>query len=151
MVWLSKWCVLLAGRLFCGCISCSWREVVVTAIPKKFDKVGFRSMRKKFYNRALQTAVRCENKPHETNIILDYEPGRSTAVSLQQVLSKAAGWGVGAFVGEAGKHRRYRRIQWKFIMPKLAIRILEHVSVGVSVNVLVSPRYECHTCVTCSM
>ena len=32
-----------------GCISCerpdAWREVVLTAIPKKSDKVGFRSMR----------------------------------------------------------------------------------------------------------
>ena len=24
MVWLLKWCVLLAGRLSCGCIACSW-------------------------------------------------------------------------------------------------------------------------------
>ena len=79
----SKWCVLLAGRLFCGCISCSWcvwvvgkqrpdawREVVWTAIPKKSDKVGFRLMRyisllpviQKFYIRALQSAVRRERK-----------------------------------------------------------------------------------------
>ena len=40
----------------------AWREVVLTAIPKKSDKVGFRSMRyisllpmiQKFYIRALQ-------------------------------------------------------------------------------------------------
>ena len=83
----------------------------MTAIPKKSDKVGFRSMRyislllvtQKFYIRALQTAVRRERKPHETNI-LGYEPGRSTAgvaATLRQVLSKAAEWGVGAFVASA--------------------------------------------------
>ena len=87
----------------------AWREVVLTAIPKKSDKVGFRSMRdislllvmQKFYIRALQTAVRRERKPHETNI-LGYEPGRSTTgvtATLRQVLSKAAEWGVGAFCG----------------------------------------------------
>ena len=90
----------------------AWREVVLTAIPKKSDKVGFRSMRyisllpviQKFYIRALQSAVRRERKPHETNI-LGYEPGRSTAgvtATLRQVLSKAAEWGVGAFVASAG-------------------------------------------------
>ena len=89
----------------------AWREVVLTAIPKKSDKVGFRSMRyisllpviQKFYIRALQTAVRRARKPHETNI-LGYEPGRSTAgvtATLRQVLSKAAEWGVGAFVASA--------------------------------------------------
>ena len=73
--------------------------------------VGFRSMRyisllpviQKFYIRALQTAVRRERKPHETNI-LGYEPGRSTAgvtATLRKVLSKAAEWGVGAFVASA--------------------------------------------------
>ena len=48
----------------------------------------------KFCIRALQTAVRRERKPHETNI-LGYEPGRSTAgvtATLRQVLSKAAEW-----------------------------------------------------------
>ena len=89
----------------------AWREVVLTAIPKKSDKVGFRSMRyisllpviQKFYIRALQSAVRRERKPHETNI-LGYEPGRSTAgatATLRQVLSKAAEWSVGAFVASA--------------------------------------------------
>ena len=47
------------------------REVVLTAIPKKSDKVGFRSMRyisllpviQKFYIRALQSAVRREREP----------------------------------------------------------------------------------------
>ena len=89
----------------------AWREVVLTAIPKKSDKVGFRSMRyislllviQKFYIRALQSAVRRERKPHWTNI-LGYEPGRSTAgvtATLRQVLSKAAEWGVGAFVASA--------------------------------------------------
>ena len=89
----------------------AWREVVLTAIPKKSDKVGFRSMRyisllpviQKLYIRALQSAVRRERKPHETNI-LGYEPGRSTAgvtATLRQVLSKAAEWGVGAFVASA--------------------------------------------------
>ena len=44
-----------------------------------------------------------KEKPHETNI-LGYEPGRSTAgvtATLRQVLSKAAEWGVGAFVASA--------------------------------------------------
>ena len=57
----------------------------------------------KFYIRALQSAVRRERKPHETNI-LGYEPGRSTAgvtATLRQVVSKAAEWGVGAFVASA--------------------------------------------------
>ena len=83
----------------------------MTAIPKKSDKVGFRSMRyisllpviQKFYIRALQSAVRRERKPHETNI-LGYESGRSTAgvtATLRQVLGKAAEWGVGAFVASA--------------------------------------------------
>ena len=74
----------------------AWREVVLTAIPKKSDKVGFRSMRyisllpviQKFYIRALQSAVRRERKPHETNIF-GCEPGRSTAgvtATLRQVL-----------------------------------------------------------------
>ena len=86
--------------------------VVLTAIPKKSDKVGFRSMRyisllpvmRKFYIRALQSAVRRERTPHETNIILGYEPGRSTAgvtATLRQVLNKAAEWGVGVFVAWA--------------------------------------------------
>ena len=80
----------------------AWREGVLTAIPKKSGKVGFRSMRyisllpviQKFYIRALQSAVRRERKPHETNI-LGYEPGRSTAcviATLRQVLSKVAEW-----------------------------------------------------------
>ena len=64
----------------------AWSEVILFAIPNKTDKVGFQSMRyisllpvlQKFYIRALQTAVRRERKPHETNI-LRYEPGRSTA------------------------------------------------------------------------
>ena len=55
----------------------AWREVVLTAIPKKSHKVGFRAMRyisllpvlQKFYIRALQIAVRRERKPHETNIL----------------------------------------------------------------------------------
>ena len=57
----------------------------------------------KFYIRALQSAVRRERKPHETNILAN-EPGRSTAgvtATLRQVLSKAAEWGVGAFVASA--------------------------------------------------
>ena len=57
----------------------------------------------KFYIRALQTTVRRERKPHETNIF-GYEPRRSTAgvnATLRQVLSKAAEWGVGAFVASA--------------------------------------------------
>ena len=89
----------------------AWREVVLTAIPKKSEKVGFRSVRyisllpviQKFYIRALQSAVRRERKPDETNI-LGYEPGRSTAgvtATLRQVLNKAAEWGVGAFVASA--------------------------------------------------
>ena len=66
----------------------------------KSDKVGVRSMRnvsvllviQKFYIRALQSAVRRERKPQETNI-LGYEPGRSAVgvtATLRQVLSKAA-------------------------------------------------------------
>ena len=57
----------------------------------------------KFYIRALQSAVRRVRKPHETHI-LGYEPGRSTAgvtATLREVLSKAAEWGVGAFVASA--------------------------------------------------
>ena len=123
MVWSLKWYVLSAGQLSCGCISCSWyvwevgrqrlddwREVVLTAIPKKSEKVGFRSMRyislllviQKFYIRALQSAVGRERKPHETNI-LGYEPGRSTAgvTATLRELSKAVEWGVGAFVASA--------------------------------------------------
>ena len=60
-------------------------------------------MIQKFYIRALQSAVRHERKPHETNILGD-EPGRSTAgvtATLRQVLSKAAEWCVGAFVASA--------------------------------------------------
>ena len=56
-----------------------------------------------FHIRALQTAVIRERKPHETNI-LGYESGRATAgvtATLRQVLSKAAEWGVGAFVASA--------------------------------------------------
>ena len=49
----------------------AWREVVLTAIPKKSDMVGFRSMRyisllpvtQKFYIRALQSAFRSQRKP----------------------------------------------------------------------------------------
>ena len=89
----------------------AWREVVLTAIPKKSDKVGFRSKRYtsllpvilKLNIRALQSAVRRERKPHDTNM-LGYEPGKSTAgvtATLRQVLSKAAEWGVRAFVASA--------------------------------------------------
>ena len=95
----------------------AWREVVLTAIPKKSDKVGFRSMRyisllpviQKFYIRALQSAVRRERKPHETNI-LGYEPGRSTAgvtATLRQVLSKAAECGVGLL---------WPQLMWKVLL-----------------------------------
>ena len=104
--------MLSVGKLFCGCISCSWyvwvvgeterpeawHEVVLTAILKKSDKAGFLAMRyisllpvlQKFCIRSLQTAVRRERKPHETNT-LGYEPGRSTAgvtATLGHVLSK---------------------------------------------------------------
>ena len=57
----------------------------------------------KFYIRALQTAVRRERKPHETNI-LGYDPGRSTSgiiATLRQILGKASEWGIGAFVARA--------------------------------------------------
>ena len=55
----------------------AWSEVILSAIPKKTDKVGLQSMRyisllpvlQKFYIRALQAAVRRERKPHETNIL----------------------------------------------------------------------------------
>ena len=83
----------------------------MSAIPKKTHKVGLESMRyislllvlQKFYIRALQTAVRRERKPHETNI-LEYEPGRSTAgiaATLRQILGKAAELGIGAFIASA--------------------------------------------------
>ena len=89
----------------------TWNEVILTAIPKKTDKVGLQSMRyisllpvlQKFYIRALQTAVKRERRPNETNI-LGYEPGRSTAgitATLRQILGKAAEWGIGAFVASA--------------------------------------------------
>ena len=78
----------------------AWREIMLVAIPKKTDKVGFRAMRhisllpvlQKFYVRALQAAVRRERRPHECNV-LGFEPGRSTAGvagTLRQVLSKGA-------------------------------------------------------------
>ena len=57
----------------------------------------------KFYVRALQVAVRCERRPHLSNI-LGFEPGRCTAGvigTLRQVLSKAPEWCVGAFVTSA--------------------------------------------------
>ena len=57
----------------------------------------------KFYIRALQTAVKRERKPHETNI-LGYEPGRPTAgitATLRHMLGKATEWSVGAFVASA--------------------------------------------------
>ena len=55
----------------------AWREIMPVAIPKKTDKVGFRSMRyisllpvlQKFYCRALQAAVRRERRPHEPSIL----------------------------------------------------------------------------------
>ena len=89
----------------------TWNEVILTAIPKKTDKVGLQSMRyislllviQKFYIRALQTAVKRERRPNETNI-LGYEPGRSTAgitAILRQILGKATEWGIGAFVASA--------------------------------------------------
>ena len=89
----------------------AWREVILTAIQKKTDKVGLQSMRyisllpvlQKFYILALQTAIRRQRKPHETNI-LGYEPGRSTAgitATLRQILGMATEWGLGAFVASA--------------------------------------------------
>ena len=86
-------------------------EVILTATPKKTDKVGLKSIRyisllreiQKFYIRALQTAVKRERRPNETNI-LGYEPGRSTAgitATLRQILGKASEWGIGAFVASA--------------------------------------------------
>ena len=118
----------------------AWREVVLTAIPKKSDKVGFRLRRyisqllviQKFHTRALQTAVRRERNPHETNI-LGSEPGRSTAgitATLRQVLSKGAEWSVGAFVASADvegafdciKHDDVERalLQKKVFIPNLS-------------------------------
>ena len=70
-------------------------------------------VKQKFYIRALQSAVRRERKPHETNI-LGYEPGRSTAgvtATLRQVLCKAAEWGVGAFVASAGVEGAFNGIK----------------------------------------
>ena len=118
--------MLSVGQLFCGCISCSWYawevgrqrdprlgvRVVLPAIPKKSDKVGFRAMSthqsaastvksSTFVPCRLQSDVR-ENVMIQTSWA--NEPGRSTAGvtgSLRQVLSEAAEWGVGAFVASA--------------------------------------------------
>ena len=68
-------------------------------------------MIQKFYIRALQSAVRRERKPHETNTLGD-EPWRSTAghtATLRQVLSKAAG--VGAFVASADEEGAFDGIK----------------------------------------
>ena len=57
----------------------------------------------KFYIRGLQTAVRRERKPHETNIV-GFDPWRSTSgiiAILRQILGKASEWGIGAFVARA--------------------------------------------------
>ena len=74
----------------------TWSEVILTAIPKKTDLQSMRYISlllvlQKFYIRALQTAVKRERRPNETNI-LGYEPGRSTAgitATLRQILGKA--------------------------------------------------------------
>ena len=66
----------------------------------------------KFYIRALQTAVKREREPHETNI-LGFELGRSTAgitATLRQVLSKAAEW------------------VWRLLWPQLMWKVLLIVS-----------------------
>ena len=106
----------------------TWNEVILSAIPKKTDKVGLQSMRYisllpvilKFYIRALQTAVKRERRPNETNI-LGYEPGRSTAgitATLRQILGKAAEWGVGALSADVEgafdciKHMDVERASW---------------------------------------
>ena len=57
----------------------------------------------KIYIRALQTAVKRERRPNETNI-LGYEPGRSTAgitATLREIFGRAAEWVFGAFVASA--------------------------------------------------
>ena len=51
----------------------------------------------------MQSVVRRERKPHETNI-LGFEPGRSTA-------GEAAEWGVGAFVASADEERAFDGIK----------------------------------------
>ena len=85
----------------------AWREVVLVAMPKKTDNVDFRAMQyksllqvlQKLYVRALQTAVRRERRPHETNI-RGFELGRSTA-GVTATLRQAVEWGVRAFVASA--------------------------------------------------
>ena len=80
----------------------AWREVVLTAIPKKSDKVGSCNEIHQSVASVKKVLHPCL-KPHETNI-LGYEPGRSTTgvtATLRQVFSKAAEWCVGAFVASA--------------------------------------------------
>ena len=68
----------------------AWREVVLTAVPKKTDKVGLRSMRyislllviRKFYIRALQTAFG-RKKNHTKQKSRATSPGVPLLVSLQ--------------------------------------------------------------------
>ena len=74
-----------------------------TERPGSMRHISLLPVKQKFYIRALQSAVRRERKPHETNI-LGYEPGRSTAgvtATLRQVLNKATEWCVGAFLASA--------------------------------------------------
>ena len=80
----------------------AWREVVLTAIPKKSDKVGSCSEMHQFVA-SVTKVLHPSLKPHETNI-LGYEPGRSTTgvtATLRQVFRKAAECCVGAFVASA--------------------------------------------------
>ena len=84
---------------------------MLVAILKIADKVGFQAMRyirlffvlQKFYVRALLAADRRERQSHETSILC-FELGRCTVGPtgmLRQILSKAAEWGVGAFMASA--------------------------------------------------
>ena len=106
ILWL--WCEWEAGRPRPE----AWREVMLVAIPKKTDKVGFRAMRyisllpvlQNCYVRALQVAVRRERGDSMRQTSCVFELQRFTANvtgTLRQVLSKAAEWGVGANVASA--------------------------------------------------
>ena len=59
--------------------------------------------------------MRREQRPHETNILV-YERGTGT---LRQVLSKAAEWGVGAFVASADVEGAFDGIQHKDVAQAL--------------------------------
>ena len=87
----------------------------------------------KFYMSALQTAVRRERKPHETNI-LGYEPGRSTAgitATLRQILGKAAERGIGAFIASADVESAFDCIKHFHTLVVLDKEVLKDLTCGI--------------------